>query len=149
MAQLEPQRIYTYNNEYPCKFYMKDRDTSNKDSHGECDIDYSGTINWFMKSGNIFTFNWVSGFSDIPSYVDHSNAIGRFKHNSNSGNSYLWYFCDKSEENLRINSLTTVMAACDNLDWRFYNTQFSMMGIEPTRVFIYDQTRNCEIFMKD
>ena len=67
-----------------------------------------------------FTFNWASSFNDIPSYVDHSNAIGRFK--QRGAKSYLWYYCDDSEERLRINSLTTIIDTCENIDWRFYNT---------------------------
>jgi hypothetical protein len=93
------------------------------------------------------TFNWASSFNDIPSYVDHSNAIGRFK--QRGANSYLWYYCDNSEERLRINSLTTIIDTCENIDWRFYNTEFANMGISPQRVYINDKTRGCEIFMND
>ena len=67
-------------------FYMIDLDTANRDSYGSCDVDYTGIINFFFANADdIFTFMWVSGFNDIPSNVDHSNAIGRFKHQSYRG----------------------------------------------------------------
>ena len=103
-----------------------------------------------MASGsNSFAFNWVSGFSGIPDWVDHSNAIGRFKHNGNSNNAYLWYYCDKSNENLRIQSITTVIDSCDNLDWRFFNLQQANYGLTPQKVYIYDGYRSCDIYTID
>ena len=92
LASLDPKQVYIYNDS-PCMFYIKDLDTASTNSYGTCEIDYTGILNFFFANGQeTFTFNWVSGYNDIPAFVDHSNAIGRFKHNSyNGGNSYLWY----------------------------------------------------------
>ena len=97
LHDLDPKQIYIYN-DLPCMFYMKDRDTTNIDSYGTCEIDYTGTLNWFFANGqDTFTFNWVIRYNDIPAYVDTSNAITRFKHISSNGeNSYLWSFCNRS-----------------------------------------------------
>ena len=120
---LDPKQVYIYN-DLPCMFYMKDLDTTNPDSYGTCEIDYTGILNWFFANGqDTFTFNWVSAYNDIPSYVDHSNAIGRFKHNSYRGeNSYLWYFCNNSLERQRISTLEAFIGSCENTDWRFYTS---------------------------
>ena len=51
MAQIQPQPVYIYNAEDPCMFYLKDGDTSNPSAYGECEIDFTGAVNWFMMSG--------------------------------------------------------------------------------------------------
>ena len=65
---------------------MKDYDTTNPNSYGTCEIDFTGKLNWFYANGqDVFTFNWVIRYNDIPAYVDTSNAIARFKHVSSDG----------------------------------------------------------------
>ena len=119
---------------------MIDLDTTNADSYGTCEIDYTGIINlFFANNQDVSTFNWVSGYNDIPSYVDHSNAIGRFKHNSFNGEiSYIWYSCNNSVELQRINTMEAVIGSCENIDWRLYTAQFYAMGIDPLPVYIND-----------
>ena len=101
---LDPIQVYIYN-DFPCMFYMNDFDTTNTDSYGMCEVDYTGIINWFFANGDdAFTFNWVIRYDDFPAY-DTSHAIARFKHIfSNGENSYLWCFCN--------NTLEAVIESC-------------------------------------
>ena len=144
---LEPKQMYIYN-DFPCMFYMKDRDTSNADSYGSCEIDYTGKLNLIFTNGDTTTFNWVIRYNDIPAYVDTRYAITRFKHISFNGeNSYLWSFCNRSAEDEHINALEAVIGSCENTDWRFYTEQFYAMGIDPLPVYLYDEKSSCEVHL--
>ena len=126
---------------------MKNFDTTNPDSYGTCEIDYTGALKWFFANGqDTLTFNWVIRYNDIPSYVDASNAISRYKHISSNGeNSFLWFYCNRSAEDQRINTLQAVIGSCENTYWSFSTPQFYAMGIDPMPVYLNDEKSSCEV----